>query len=131
LIEKIKTATVKLGQKNSYLGPKRGESMQLYGLKTCDTCRKALKSLKDVEFIDVRADGVPVEVLVAALGVFGADLVNTRSTTWRGLDDAARAASAEELLRAYPALMKRPLIVDGNQMYLGWGADVQSDLGVS
>lgn len=105
--------------------------MQLYGLKTCDTCRKALKSLKDVEFIDVRAEGVPADVLSAALDVFGADLVNTRSTTWRGLDEAARAAPAEELLRTHPALMKRPLIVDGDQMYLGWGAGVQTDLGVS
>jgi arsenate reductase len=105
--------------------------MQLYGLKTCDTCRKALKVLGDAEFVDVRADGLPQPVLTAALAAFGTDLVNTRSTTWRGLDDAARAQPPEALLRAHPALMKRPLIVDGDRMYLGWGKDVQSALGAA
>lgn len=102
--------------------------MQLYGLKTCDTCRKALKSIADAEFVDVRADGVPPEVLAQAFDTFGADLVNTRSTTWRGLDDETRALPTAELLRAHPTLMKRPLIVDAGRMYLGWGAEVQSAL---
>ena len=105
--------------------------MQLYGLKTCDTCRKALKVLREAEFVDVREDGVPEPVLTAALAAFGADLMNTRSTTWRGLDDAARGQPPEDLLRAHPALMKRPLIVDEDRMYLGWGKDVQAALGVA
>jgi arsenate reductase len=102
--------------------------MHLYGLKTCDTCRKALKSIADAEFVDVRAEGVPQEVLAQALETFGADLVNTRSTTWRGLDAETRALPAAELLRAHPTLMKRPLIVDAGRMYLGWSAEVQSAL---
>ena len=65
--------------------------MRLYGLKTCDTCRKALKSLPDAEFVDVRVDGVSDSVLAQAFGAFGGALLNTRSTTWRGLDDAERA----------------------------------------
>ena len=32
--------------------------MRLYGLKTCDTTRKALSSLPGATFCDVRADGV-------------------------------------------------------------------------
>ncbi len=75
--------------------------MRLYGLKTCDTCRKAQKSLPQAEFVDVRADGVPAEVLAAAHARFGATLVNTRSTTWRGLDETARATPALELLQTY------------------------------
>lgn len=104
--------------------------MQLYGLKTCDTCRKALKMIGTVEFVDVRADGVPSDVVDRALQVFGSDLINTRSATWRGLGDDARARPAAEMLRAYPALMKRPLIVAGDKMYLGWSAQVQADLGL-
>jgi arsenate reductase len=107
---------------------KRGKTMHLYGLKTCDTCRKALKSIADAEFVDVRADGVPQEVLAQALETFGADLVNTRSTTWRGLDAETRALPAADLLRMHPTLMKRPLIVDAGRMYLGWSAEVQSAL---
>lgn len=105
--------------------------MQLYGLKNCDTCRKALKHLPDAEFVDVRAQGVPADVLGAALQRFGADLVNTRSTTWRGLDENQRALPHQTLLEQHPTLMKRPLIVAGDQMYLGWGKDTQAALGVA
>jgi len=66
--------------------------MKLYGLKNCDTCRKALKALPGAELVDVRADGVPEAVLQRALDRFGEALVNTRSTTWRGLDEATRTA---------------------------------------
>ncbi len=100
--------------------------MLIYGLKTCDTCRKALKALPEAEFLDVRADGVPGAVIDAALTEFGDKLVNTRSTTWRELEDAQRARPAKELLADHPTLMKRPLIVDGETMYLGWTKDVQA-----
>nr|WP_319947873.1 ArsC/Spx/MgsR family protein [uncultured Shimia sp.] len=103
--------------------------MVLYGLKNCDTCRKALKRLEEVEFLDVRADGVPADVLANAYEVFGAALVNTRSTTWRGLDDTERATPPLDLLASHPTLMKRPLIAKDGKLYLGWGKDVQEALG--
>ncbi|CUH76039.1 arsenate reductase family protein [Tropicibacter naphthalenivorans] len=102
--------------------------MILYGLKTCDTCRKATKALPDAQVVDVRADGVPSEVLAQAYERFGAALVNTRSTTWRGLSEEERAGAPLDLLAGHPTLMKRPLIVDGDRMWLGWGKDVQADL---
>lgn len=102
--------------------------MILYGLKNCDTCRKALKSLPNAELRDVRADGVPADVLARAHGQFGAALLNTRSTTWRGLGEADRAGDPLDLLAAHPTLMKRPLIDDGGTLYLGWGKDVQAAL---
>jgi arsenate reductase len=105
--------------------------MRLFGLKNCDTCRKALKSLPDARFIDVRSDGVPEELLVSALDQFGDALLNTRSTTWRGLDQNERAAPPLDLLKKHPTLMKRPLIEsqDG-QLFLGWTAEVRSALDV-
>jgi len=45
--------------------------MIVYGLKTCDTCRKALKALPDAGFVDVRADGLPDDVRDRALGRSG------------------------------------------------------------
>ncbi|WP_424984775.1 ArsC/Spx/MgsR family protein [Microbulbifer sp. S227A] len=105
--------------------------MMLYGLKTCDTCRKALKSLPEACFVDVRGAGVPRDVLQRAEAQFGAALLNTRSTTWRGLSETERARPALELLADHPALMKRPLIANGDQLTLGWGADVQAALGVA
>lgn len=100
----------------------------LYGLKTCDTCRKALKALPQAVFVDVRDDGVPGDVLNAAFGRFGDRLVNTRSTTWRGLSEDERAQDPMDLLAQHPTLMKRPLIVVGDQMYLGWDKATQGAL---
>lgn len=102
---------------------------RLYGLKNCDTCRKALKTLEEVEFVDVRADGVPQEVLERAFEQFGKALLNTRSTTWRGLDEAEREQPPLALLVAHPTLMKRPLIERDGALYLGWSAQTQTALG--
>lgn len=104
--------------------------MQIYGLKNCDTCRKALKSLPQAQLVDVRADGVPVDVMKAAFLQFGEALLNTRSTKWRGLSEAEREGAPLDLIAQHPALMKRPLIVKGGEMYLGWTKDVQATLGV-
>ena len=95
--------------------------MIIYGLKACDTCRKVLKSLGNAEFRDVREDGVPQDVLNSAYAKFGDALLNTRSTTWRQLDDAERERDALDLLMAHPTLMKRPLIVLDGEMFLGLG----------
>ncbi|XDB00291.1 ArsC/Spx/MgsR family protein [Sulfitobacter sp. LCG007] len=104
--------------------------MQLYGLKNCDSCRAALKALPGAVLVDVRADGLPEGLLDRALERFGAALLNTRSTTWRGLDADERARPAAELLVDHPALMKRPLIDDGERLYLGWSSVTRAALGV-
>lgn len=107
--------------------------MELYGLKTCDTCRKALKTLEgaghSVRLVDVRAEPLGPDQLAEFLGTFGDALVNTRSTTWRGLTEAERKGAPVDLLVAHPALMKRPVIrTDDGTLYLGWGKDVQATL---
>ncbi|MEM6374662.1 MAG: ArsC/Spx/MgsR family protein [Pseudomonadota bacterium] len=98
--------------------------MIIYGLKTCDTCRKAIKSLTEagiaLQFADVRADGIPDDVMRKAYAQFGEALLNTRSTTWRGLSEAERGTPPLELLARHPALMKRPLIDAQTTLYLGW-----------
>ena len=99
--------------------------MILYGLKNCDTCRKALKALPDAQLVDVRKDGVPQDVIDRAFAQFGDALVNTRSTTWRGLDDAERARDPKALLRNHPTLMKRPLIVVDKAVFLGWNSTIE------
>ncbi|MFD0858566.1 arsenate reductase family protein [Roseovarius aquimarinus] len=102
--------------------------MKIYGLKTCDTCRKAAKALPGADLVDIRAEPLAEDTLRAAHETFGDALVNTRSTTWRGLPEAERAAPPLDLLRRHPALMKRPLIDAGGTLYLGWGKDVQAAL---
>lgn len=113
--------------------------MKIYHLKTCDTCRKAIKALKaagyEPELHDVRADGLDaatVERLDATLGYEA--LVNKKSTTWRGLSDAVKAGlsreSAIKLLVENPTLMKRPVIEQDGKMTVGWKADIQAQYGV-
>lgn len=106
--------------------------MTLYGLKTCDTCRKALKALeaagKDPAFHDVRAAPLPAGDIARFHAAFGEKLVNRASTTWRNLTEAERQTPAQALLAAHPSLMKRPVIEAGGRLYLGWGKDVQAAL---
>jgi len=103
--------------------------MRVYGLKNCDTCRKVQKTLSGTELVDVRETPLSDDLMARALAQFDAQLVNTRSTTWRGLDDAERARAPIDLLRAYPALMKRPLIEADGALFLGWTKEVQAALG--
>ena len=106
--------------------------MKIYGLKTCDTCRKAQGALPGAQLIDLREAPMDEGLRQAALAQFGAALVNTRSTTWRGLSEEERQGDPARLLAAHPALMKRPLIVtDAGAMHLGWTPEVRSALGAA
>jgi arsenate reductase len=107
-----------------------GKLMKIYGLKNCDTCRKAIKALPSAEFVDVRAEGVPLEVLTTAHAALGEALVNTRSTTWRNMDEATRALPVLDLLAKEPTVMKRPLIERDGEFFLGWTPKVQDALGI-
>lgn len=103
--------------------------MQVIGLKNCDTCRAALKALPgDVELRDVRKEPLSKDEISAFFAQFGDALVNKRSTTWRGLDEAERGREPVALLIDNPTLMKRPVILANGTAYLGWGTDVKSEL---
>lgn len=102
----------------------------IYGLKTCESCRKALRALPGARFRDIRAEPLDAAELAGFLAAFGAALVNRASTTWRGLDEAARARPPEALLAAHPALMKRPVIRAGAALHLGWTPATRAALGV-
>lgn len=108
-------------------------TLTLYGLKNCDTCKKALKALEakgtTVQFIDIRAEADLQKSVPFWLAAAGADLlINRRSTTWRGLSEEAREGDPNSLLQANPTLIKRPVIEDGSTVYVGWSKDVQTAL---
>lgn len=112
--------------------------IRLYGLKSCDTCKKALKALQaaghDPAFVDVRAEADLDAKLPVWLAAAGPDaLINTRSTTWRGLSEVERARAQSDpqgLLKAHPALIKRPVIERGDAVSVGWTKDVQAAFAV-
>jgi len=103
--------------------------IKMTGLKSCDTCRKAQKWLKENElefsYRDVKADGVPVEDLEKYVAELGWEkVINKASTTWRGLNDDQKsdidASKAVALLQDNPSLMKRPLFEIGDKLVLGF-----------
>ncbi len=113
-------------------------SLTLYGLKNCDACKTALKALaaagRDVSLIDIRAEADLSAKLPGWLEAAGSDrLINTRSTTWRGLDETQRGRAQSDpagLLGEHPTLIKRPVLEAGGVVHVGWTKDVQAALGV-
>lgn len=104
--------------------------MRVYGLKSCDTVRRAMKMLAadgyTPELVDIRAEGIAPATLARFHAAFGVALVNRRSTTWRGLSDEERAGDPLALIAAHPALMKRPVIEEGSRLTLGWDKGAQA-----
>jgi Spx/MgsR family transcriptional regulator len=106
--------------------------IRVYGLKNCDACRQARRYLDEHEvayrFIDLREAPPKPGQVRAWLAMLGEErVVNRRSTTWRGLDEAAKAPPGQlseqhlaALLSEHPALVKRPLFVDGARMLTGF-----------
>jgi arsenate reductase len=98
--------------------------LTVYGIPNCDTCRKALKWLDGqgiaFRFHDLRADGLKLDRVNHWLdSPFSDRLVNRRSTTWRGLSEAQRAASGDALARllvTHPTLVKRPVFERGGEV---------------
>ena len=111
---------------------KSGETV-LYGLATCDTTRAARKWLSEhgiaYRFHDVRGDGLSkpqAERWVTTLG--WEKVLNKSSTTWRSLPETDKAnidaGKAVALMLAHPALVKRPVLNDGNTLLVGFKPDV-------
>ena len=105
--------------------------LTMYGIKNCDTIKKALRWLEahqiEYRFHDYRADGLEraqLDTFIAELGWQA--LLNTRGTTWRKLDESLRnsidnADAAAKLMLEMPAIIKRPLLcAPGQPMLLGF-----------
>ena len=92
----------------------------VYGIPNCDTVKKARVWLTERgvghRFHDFKKQGVPEPELDRWLAAAGWEtLVNRKGTTWRGLDEATRAAvadnaSAKALLLQHASVIKRPVV---------------------
>ncbi|WP_150430045.1 arsenate reductase [Dechloromonas sp. CZR5] len=102
---------------------------KIYGIKNCDTMKKALNWLTENgvahEFIDYKKAGVAERNLPDWAARAGwQKLLNTRGLMWKKLSDAERAdvdeAKALQLMAAYPSLIKRPVLDTGTQLLVGF-----------
>ena len=98
--------------------------MILYGISTCDTCKKAMKMLeaagKSVRFRDIRKEPLSEAEIDTIVGEFGDRAINKQSTSYRGFSDFLKASEPEAQIAAQPAVMKRPVIQDGSLWSIGW-----------
>jgi arsenate reductase len=111
--------------------------LTLYGLKNCDSCRKAAAWLKEHQrefvFHDLRIDGLESALLLKWEDQIGWEsLLNRKSATWRGLDESDKIdlgrARALDLMLTHPALIKRPLLEVGEDVWLGFTPERYSEL---
>jgi len=109
----------------------------VYGIKTCDTVRKALKWLdaQGVEhsYHDFRADGLDAATVGRWVDAMGWESVlNKRSTTWKQLSDADKdsldASRAIALMVAHPTLVKRPVFEQEGTVLQGFSDDVRRQI---
>lgn len=108
------------------------ETLFVFGLKTCDTTRKALKDIekagRTAQFSDLREAPLDAATRAGVLAQLGETAINRASTTWRGLSDTEKARSVSELLADHPTLYRRPLIRSGGRWFCGWRPEVQKAL---
>lgn len=103
----------------------------LYGIKNCDTVKKARKWLDqhgvEYRFHDFREDGLDQDTVRGWLEELGWEtLVNRRSTSWKALDEQTRqnmdTQTALSAIMEQPTLIKRPLLDTGHERFTGFSA---------
>ena len=107
-------------------------AIRVYGIKNCDTMKKAMNWLSDngiaYEFVDYKKAGVAEAGLPDWNARAGWEkLLNTRGLMWKKLSDEERAnvdeAKALKLMAQYPALIKRPVLDTGSQLLVGFAPE--------
>lgn len=104
--------------------------LEIYGIKNCNTVKKALDWLaaNDINytFHDYKKEPVSLAKLQAWEQVVSWEsLVNKKGTTWRKLTDEVKegvvdAASANQVMLANNSMIKRPLIETADGIILGF-----------
>jgi len=105
------------------------KSVTLYGIKACDTMKKARTWLEgqgiDYVFHDYKTAGIDVDRLRLWVDRLGWEVVlNRAGTTFRKLPEADKqgldAGKAIELMRAQPSMIKRPVLELGDELLIGF-----------
>lgn len=112
--------------------------IELYGIPNCATVKKARAWLQerkyDYVFHDFKQSPPTPEWLANCLQQIALDkFLNKRSTTWRDLSpqqqqQAATVEGAIILMCAYPSMIKRPVLVYQNQVFVGFTVQMYADI---
>lgn len=108
-------------------------NVTLYGIKNCDTMKKARAWLEangvEYRFHDYKVSGIAREKLEAWVAQAGLDTVlNKAGTTFRKLPPETREALTEataiELMREQPSMIKRPVLEAGERLRVGFKPEI-------
>ncbi|GAB3488649.1 ArsC family reductase [Marinomonas epiphytica] len=107
--------------------------IQIYGIKNCDSMKKAFRWLEEkqlaYEFHDYKKGALTEQLAHQWLTELGWEvLINKRGTTWRKLDDDVKNAMNDELalhiILENTSIVKRPLILSNGEFILGFNETV-------
>ena len=101
------------------------KSIKVYGIKNCDTVKKAIVYLNDsgidFQFIDFRHNPISQQVLKKMVDSVGWELlINRRSTTYRSLSEEEKSNINYDLVLKLPTLIKRPILIQGEKTMVGF-----------
>ena len=109
----------------------------LFGIKNCDTIKKAKKWLEaqqiEFTFHDYRVDGLELQWLQETEAALGWQLLlNQRGTTFRQLSENQKAdldaEKAITLMLEAPAMIKRPVLIHQGNYHLGFKPDQYEEI---
>ena len=108
----------------------------IYGIKNCDTMKKACAWLDEhgvaYDFHDYKSAGIAADKLKQWSGEVGWEtLLNRAGTTFRKLPDSDKEGLNERkalaLMLAQPSLIKRPVLELGGRLLVGFKPDVYGE----
>ncbi len=111
-------------------------SVTIYGIKNCDTMKKAFNWLQDVgidyEFHDYKKSGIDEATLKNWCGTLGWEKVlNRAGTTFRKLADAEKTeldeSKAIALMMSNPSMIKRPIIDKSGTLEAGFKPELYAE----
>lgn len=110
--------------------------LTVYGIKSCDSCRRARKFLTEhnieYQFHDLREDGLDIQMLERWSDRIGwQKLLNKQSLTWRKIPEVDRADMTRDSALAAmidgPTLVKRPVLEADKFIAVGFSEKRFSD----
>lgn len=110
--------------------------IKIFGIKNCDTMKKAFAWLEAngvaYEFTDYKKAGIAATRLPDWNQRAGwQKLLNTRGLMWKKLGEAERAdvdeAKALQLMAQYPSLIKRPVLDTGTALLVGFSPETYAE----
>ena len=112
-------------------------ALTMYGIKNCDTVKKARTWLDAAgvayDFHDFKARGVDPAALAGWVAALGWEvMLNRAGTTFRALPDADKtgidAQKAIALMMAQPSMVKRPVLAGPGVLLVGFKPDLYAGL---